>query len=529
VKVDDHEYINLVGRSLKTIPIVLHTHANTIVSLNLSRNPMLEIPLDFIQSCTTLRELRLSNMAMKKVPQSIRHSGTLNRLDISCNRIAELDDAGLERIPYLTVLKAHNNRIEKLPAYFAQLRALTSLNISNNKFKELPAAVSELTELKDLDISFNTISSLPEEIGQLWNLERLVIVGNQISRFPEGCKSLVNLVLLDCRRNNLSDLSLICKLPRLETLYTDHNAVHAVDLVVGPRLTLLDASSNDITQLRVMDLSTSEPCRLTYLNISHAKLSSLDGLALSHLLELKELRLAHNQFRALPDTIGALEKLEKLCVSDNRLDALPDNIGDLKNLRILDAHNNSLLELPASMWQCTALEEINVTSNLIVNWNDPPGPPLGANFYSSGGDPGRKPSTAGSVNSTHSYIPPLARSLHKLYLGENRLADDALHPLTILRELRVLNLSFNGIQELPPSFFRHMKYLEEIYLSGNNLSTIPTENLTQLERLSVMFLNGNKMQVLPSELASLKNLTVMDVGSNMLKYNIINHEFDWNW
>ena len=74
-----------------------------------------------------------------------------------------------------------------------------------------------------------------------------------------------------------------------------------------------------------------------------------------------------------------------------------------------------------------------------------------------------------------------------------------------------------------------MRQLEEIYLSGNGLSTIPTEDLHSLERLSVMFLNGNKLQVLPSELASLTSLAVMDVGSNMLKYNIVNHEFDWNW
>ena len=137
--IDNYEFIDLVGRSLKTIPIILHGHASTIVSLNLSRNPMLEIPLDFIQSCTTLRELRLSNMAMKKVPSSIRHSETLNRLDISCNRIADLDDAGLERIPHLTYLKVQNNRIENLPAYFSKLKSLTSLNISNNKFHSLPS------------------------------------------------------------------------------------------------------------------------------------------------------------------------------------------------------------------------------------------------------------------------------------------------------------------------------------------------------------------------------------------------------
>ena len=74
-----------------------------------------------------------------------------------------------------------------------------------------------------------------------------------------------------------------------------------------------------------------------------------------------------------------------------------------------------------------------------------------------------------------------------------------------------------------------MVLLEEIYLSGNKLSMIPTEDLHRLTSLTVIFLNGNKLHVLPSELGKLKSLTVLDVGSNVLKYNINNWEFDWNW
>ena len=51
-------------------------------------------------------------------------------------------------------------------------------------------------------------------------------------------------------------------------------------------------------------------------------------------------------------------------------------------------------------------------------------------------------------------VPPLATALQGLYLGENNLADESLHVLMIFRELRVLNLSFNEIQEMPRSFFR---------------------------------------------------------------------------
>ena len=163
---DNFDFIDLTGRSLRTIPVILHQHAHSIVSLKLSRNPMLEIPLDFIQSCSVLRELRLSNMAMKKVPQSVRHSTTLHRLDLSSNRLGDLEDAYLEHIPGLITLYIQNNRIEKLPWHFPRLRSLTTLNLSNNKFQTLPILITQLENLRDLDISFNTISDIPEEIGR---------------------------------------------------------------------------------------------------------------------------------------------------------------------------------------------------------------------------------------------------------------------------------------------------------------------------------------------------------------------------
>lgn len=499
---------------------------------------MLEIPLDFIQSCTALRELRLSNMAMKKVPQSVRHSVSLNRLDISCNRIADLEDSGLERIPQLNSLRVQNNRMDKLPEVFSQLRSLKFLNISNNKFQSFPPVIPEMTNLLDLDISFNMISTLPPEIGRLKSLQRLVMVGNQITKFPDECSGLTNLLSIDCRRNNISDLTLVSKLPRLQQLLADHNAVHALDLVVGPGMEDLDASHNDITQLTVLSgLSPTVCFRLTCLNLSYAKLSSLDDTAFSHLTALKTLRIDHNAFRFIPESLGSLTSLVTFTCSDNQLDALPESIGNLQQLVTLDAHNNSLTELPMSMWQCGALETINVTSNLLINWHDPPSPLTSAETFaaldsffltSPANEVPRKPSTAESLVSLRS-LPPLARSLRRLYLGENRLTDDVLHPLSALRELRVLNLSFNNIQELPSSFFRNLVSLEEIYLSGNKLTTLPTEDLHRLTNLTVMFLNGNKLQVLPSELGELKSLTVLDVGSNLLKYNINNWEFDWNW
>ncbi|KAJ7049995.1 hypothetical protein C8F01DRAFT_1213058 [Mycena amicta] len=455
-----------------TIPVVLHQHADAIVSLRLSRNPMIEIPLDFIQSCTTLRELRLSHMAMKKVPHSLRHSSTLTRLDLSCNRIVTLDEAYLDDIPGLTTLKG----------------------------------VSELGNLRDLDISFNLISELPEAIGNLKHLERLVIVGNQVTKLPDEFSNLIRLGELDCRRNQISDLT-------IETLSADHNSLHDLAMSVGPCLTTLDASHNEITQLSIVRGPIGRsPLGLTSLDVSNAKLSLIDEYTLSQLTSLRKLKLDNNSIRTIPDSLGELKWLETLSCADNSLVELPASIGKLQKLENLDVHNNSLTELPLSLWNCASLSRLNVTSNLLddasSSFVDTP-IPSGPIFT-----PNRKPSAA----SLHD-IPPLAHSLELLYLGENRFTD----------ELRVLNLSFNDIQDMPSNFFRNLTKLEEVYLSGNGLTNFPSEDLPKLTRLSTLFLNGNRLQTLPQELGKVKSLTILDVGSNALKYNINNWEFDWNW
>ncbi len=61
----DYRNVDLTNKSLRTVPVGLYAHAEDIKSLTLSRNPMLDIPGDFVQLCTSLHELRLSNMCIK--------------------------------------------------------------------------------------------------------------------------------------------------------------------------------------------------------------------------------------------------------------------------------------------------------------------------------------------------------------------------------------------------------------------------------------------------------------------------------
>lgn len=509
---DDYEIVNLMGRSLRTIPPIVHKNAEHIVSLRLSRNPMLEIPLDFIQSCTALRELRLTHMYMKQVPESVQHCTTLYQLDISLNAIRDLEDTALHMIPNLFRFHAQNNRLSTLPLHFARMRSLKRINISNNKFRLFPPALTQISTLEELDISFNMITELPAEVGLLKALKTFIIIGNQIGKFPDEVANLVNLEILDVRRNNISDLSLVCRLPKIQSLSADHNSVRALDLSLGPYMKTLIASHNDITQLSLAPgpLGTL-PYALTSLDISYAKLSSIDDLALGQLSSLRILKLDHNSIRSIPDSLGDLGLLEALLCADNKLDCIPSTIGKLQKLETLDAHNNNINELPPTLWNCASLMKINLTSNFLSSWPD-------------------LPDIATQKSSDIDGITPsLAFSLEKLYMGENLLTDNAILPLMIFEELQVLNLSFNELQDLPPNFFHNLVHLQELYLSGNKLISVPVEDLSRLQRLTTLFLNGNKLQTLPQELGKVINLRILDVGSNYLKYNINNWEFDWNW
>ncbi|KAJ8594116.1 L domain-like protein [Rhizopogon salebrosus TDB-379] len=377
---DEFEIIDLTG-----------CNASSIVYLNLSCNPMVEIPLDFIQSCVTLRDLRLSSMAMKKVPQSVRYSTSLHRLDLSCNRIVDLDDAGLDRIPELSNLRLQNNGIGQLPWYFPRLKFLKFLNILNNKFVHVPDVIRQMPCLVELDMSFNTITELPKEIGRLTALEHLFFVGNQVTKLPKnaGISSTYGYLTVGgttyltfpsptpCQKSKNSMPITIFSMPFICVL------VHACRFW------------NDITFLKFALPPHLKYRTLTVLDVSYAKLSSLDTFDFSQLPSLRTLNLDHNELHTLRGSLGELSHL-------------------------------SLTKLPISLWNCASLMHINVTSNLPATWHDPPGDNLIAPassgitleisaISSSPSRPphmSRKPSSGTLVqNAPGRPLPPLAHSL----------------------------------------------------------------------------------------------------------------------
>jgi adenylate cyclase len=469
----------------------------------------------------------MTHMALKRVPPSIRQSSAITRLDISCNRIVDLEHAGLHEISTLVSLKVQNNRLTTLPASFSELKSLKYLNISNNKFVEFPTVICSIHNLVDLDVSFNEINALPSELCKLASLERLVAVGNSLVTFPNSFSSLASLRELDVRRNSLTNLNAVYTLPNLAILQADHNNLVVLDAQLGPKVREFGMPHNSITRFTLAPLSTNATAySLSVLDLSYAKLSTLADDALAQLVNLQTLNLNYNKFVRLPSTLENLENLRHLSCTDNVLTELPGGIGKLYNLQVLNVHNNNLKELPAGIWQCKDLRTLNASSNLLENFPETPFSMLDALAMPPGIS--RKDSSISQTDKQSGGL-PLSKSLRNLMLCDNQLDEEVFESVSMLEELRVLNLSFNDIYEVPTWTISKNQRLEELYLSGNNLTSLPAEDLERLTSLRIIHVNGNKLQTLPAELGKIRKLTTLDVGSNVLKYNIANWPYDWNW
>lgn len=638
-------HIDLQARNLPAIPIFLYKHANRIVSLDVSRNLLIEIPVDFVQMCKELQQLRLTNNDYTSVPVSTRYIRSLKQLNISGNRLRDLQHARLHEIEGLRALRVYNNKLDALPTAFGSFKHMTTLYISNNSFTSFPDVICQITSLECLDISFNKINTFPDEMGQLVNLESLYAIANRISGpLPLCFIKLEKLQELDVRQNFITDLDVLCDLPKLEVVSVDYNAISIAnyDFLHLRRLKMYKNHLTQFSLTRKLEGSLiAHPVlssRLTELNLSNCKLSSLPDDVFIHTTFIEHLVLDSNTINRIPSSIGSLRKLVRLSVQNNNLDSLPSEIAKLHELKILDAQKNNLKTLPKEIWLCPSLQTLNCSSNLLESFPEPysvPGValhlpltpqgeavvssvianenvlqaqlgtnagqgivplvnsdtscnPLAYSFENHAGNIGSENdhgisnnntdhrhlttpdslplqtltmsntssslssstgtlsnnNTSNSLSSPHAppnfnppsffasprnHPPPLSLSLRQLSLGDNRLTDDDIwSPLTLFLELRTLNLSFNDLFEIPPDALCH-QHLYELYLSGNQLTSLPADDIEKLSYLRVLAVNGNKLQTLPAEIGKLRKLLVLDVGNNLLKYNIANWPYDWNW
>ena len=255
---------------------------------------------------SNLVSLNLSSNGLAQVPTSINGSCKhgyrhLEVLNLSDNVMTDLD--GLSSSPQLLA------------------PSLTHLDVSNNRLQvfKLP---NNMSQLKFVDVSENKLTS-SSVLGALSasaaTLQELHAQGNQMESLP-----------------NLS---------------TDDGG----SVINFDNLVVLNLSRNAISQRSELKVGSGHLVAagfkaLVALDLSHNKMSLVDGHLFRDLSSLQVLSLAHNQLVELrPDSLAKLTRLHVLVLSHNNLDenGLADGIfRHMADLRSLSLDHNRLKSLP---------------------------------------------------------------------------------------------------------------------------------------------------------------------------------------
>ncbi|KAL2198989.1 phosphatase 2C-domain-containing protein [Corynascus similis CBS 632.67] len=551
-RMQKYSHVDMSGRNLSAIPVILYSRASEIISLNLSRNLSLNLPRDFIQSCTSLRDIKFTNNEARKLPPSLSWAKKLTYLDVSNNRLEQLEHADLGGLTGLLKLNLANNRLNHLPTYFGAYSVLRTLNISSNFLEKFPPFLCNLESLVDLDLSFNLISDLPDAIGKLRSLEKFVVTNNRLTgAFPDSFRNLSNLRELDMKYNTITNIDVVAQLPKLEILTADHNSVSQF---VGTfeRLRSLKLNSNPVTKFEIKSPAPT----LKLLNLSNAQLASIDE-SFNNMPSLERLILDRNYFVSLPSQIGNLRKLEHFSIAHNSVRQLPQEIGCLTELRVLDVHGNNIRKLPMELWWANKLETLNASSNILDHFPkhasrapQPPQPPDDARSTTSSinskmssgsraispmpsveelnGDASRRPSQASSATLLSVGPSPVPigdnrkGSMVSLYgkggrktsvvsrsttsstptMGAGLRKDSGLTAIltnTFAGSLRNLYLADNQLDDDVFDQIMLLSELRVLNLSYNELSDMPQRSIKNWPQLTELYLSGNELTSLPAD------------------------------
>lgn len=499
-----------------------------LVSIKLANNKLTKLP-NYFGQFPSLRSLNISSNNFQVFPEFLCDLKSLVNLDISFNNISDIPNVG-------------------------RLRTLERLWMTNNMMSgPLDETFKGLENLREIDARFNGIKNI-DNISLLPHLEQLFIGHNAISRFRGS-------------------------FPKLRSLFLDHCPMTQFDIDAPmPTLTTLNIASAKLVQFR--DSLFDNAPNLTKLVLDKNHFVSMPS-NIGKLRRLEHFSMIKNPLAVLPPMVGCLTELKYLNLRECNLNRLPREIWHCVKLETLNVSSN-LLETfpkhgcpapqppseptgtlgaapgttPGTTTPGTTTPGISGAPNYeelgAVDEIDERRPSQTSGAASSGGSPAsgyRKPSVASSSgqgarkvstprtaadgrkdsNFSQHVATTFAGSLRHLYLADNRLEDDIFRELSLIPELRVVNLSYNALAELPQGLLRRWPLLSELYLSGNELTSLPSDDLEEGSNLKILHINANRFQVLPAELCKVSKLASLDVGSNSLKYNVSNWPYDWNW
>ncbi|KAL1103307.1 hypothetical protein V6Z11_D05G430400 [Gossypium hirsutum] len=368
-----------------------------------------------------LTDLLLSSCNLSEFPQFLKGLKSLERLDLSCNKIEGkipqwMQEVGNDSLTYLNVSHNSLTEVEHFPwtniavfdLSFNLIRGnlpipASTINvflISNNSFNgEVSSLICNVTFLQILDLSHNNLSgTIPQCFGnlsnslQFLNLKKNKFYGTIPPTFAKGCQlsnfnlngnllegpltpSILNcngLEVLDLGNNKINDTfpHWLGSLPQLQVLVLKSNHMHGSLCVNSSK------SSPFFSKIQIFDLSSnyfSGPLPVRYIN-SFKGIINLEkiGSTMSYMGVYVQSGSGFYTYSIGIVMKGQYMELVKIFtmwmiidLSNNQFEGgIPKVIGKLNLLKGLNlSHNNLNGGIPTSIGNLTSLEWLDLSSN----------------------------------------------------------------------------------------------------------------------------------------------------------------------
>ncbi|KAF2581152.1 hypothetical protein F2Q68_00002179 [Brassica cretica] len=511
------------------------------------------------------------NSLVGRIPSSFSRLNQLTNLVVNSNKLSGKFPIALPNLTKLSYLSLSNNRFTgTLPPNITSLSNLEFISAYDNAFVgPLPSSLFNLPALTSIYLTNNQLEGSLKFGNTSSPSSKLRVLSLGSNKFkgpiPSSISKLANLEVLDISHwNSHVDFSIFSLLRSLQRLYLSHlraapridlsailSCFKSLDLLRYYRISRAskntDISNNEIKgqvpgwlwmlpNLGYLDLSNN-----TFIGFETSTIRKLSS-ALGHLFgsnnnfsgevpslvcelhSLRTLDLSNNNLSgSIPLCMGNLKStLSVLNVRQNRLSGcLPGNA--FESLRSFDVGHNQLVgKLPRSLVHFSALEVLNVESNmindtfpfwlsslqelkvLVLRSNAFHGPVHQAAFLK-----------LQIIDISHNHFSGILPSDYFVnwrkmssretnedgsnlnYIGEdfsgNRLEGGIPKSIGLLKELHVLNLSNNAFTGHIPSSMENLTALESLDVSQNNISGEIPQELGKLSYLAYMNFSHNHL------------------------------------
>ncbi|KAM3832310.1 leucine-rich repeats and immunoglobulin-like domains protein 3 isoform 2-T2 [Vipera latastei] len=292
----------------------------------------------------------------------------------------------------------------------------------------------------------------------------------------------------------------------------------------------------DCSRLRLREVPALLPSRMVQLDLSHNRLSSINSSSLSHLYNLREIKLNNNELEAIPNLGPISINITFLSLTNNKImNILPEELKPFQSLGTLDLSNNNISVLEMGSFPPLVLKNLHISNNRIVSLE----PGIFDNLTNTLQVLKLNKNRLSTIPQKMFKLPHLQHlemsrnrikkidgltfqglpSLKSLKIQKNALVwlmDGAFWGLS---NMEILELDHNNLTEISKGWLYGLFMLQQLHLSQNAISRIRPDAWEFCQKLSELDLTYNNLAKLEdSSFVGLSLLVRLNIGNNKVSY-----------